>query len=610
VQDAQFKLWLQYEQQLLGSQWDAATSFNRAFNQLARVRYENYARFTSLIADLRNRRSQFSYPDVVLLAARNAETALMEPARPHGECYRTWLRGLAQLEAIGSPSLTAAYLCEFCRKLLMDGEVANSIEMCERGLYQLQFAPHDETYAELLMLLAASHCQIGLHEDGIRLCMRAEAVHVSLGFSQEFFRGANLNNCAYSLVLQQHDRQQSGAQVDQAACRSAVELATTALKVFESHSLKNSMTLALHTQARAHILLGEFEQAKVSLSRIETENVQTEFVKHAASVGRAWYFLATAAPACALSALDMAGESVRGCGNQAGIEWWDARAAVLAALGRWEEAFEAMRQCHAAVSGLDKSRGQSLAHAAQRRVEQVHSIALQFLTHDIRAPVSDIAALARIAMREPSPQSLQRIARQAETVLHMAARTIDYMRSSSAHEADFRSVDLMTILDDACEDTEAVASEKGVKLVREINGPAWIRGHSDLLRRSFTNVLTNAVRYSPPDRNVVIRLGSTRDSCTVQVIDCGIGFTTSRARALKEARRLSRQGHGLGLAFVTQTMLKHSATLRLLENTPTGAFVSIEFPSVNAPLEDETTATRGSPQFSSVESQVSGTSSR
>jgi signal transduction histidine kinase len=211
----------------------------------------------------------------------------------------------------------------------------------------------------------------------------------------------------------------------------------------------------------------------------------------------------------------------------------------------------------------------------------MNTASLQFLTHDIRMPVSNMAALARSAPTDHPQENLERISSLADEVLRMAGRSIDYMHASLAHEADFRPVDLMIVLDDACEDTQAVAAEKQLELVRQIEGPAWVLGDASLLRRCFTNLLSNAVRFSPPQGTITVRLVPDAGCWAVEVIDCGPGFKAAQSAAQPGIKRLSRQGYGLGLAFVSHTMIKHNATLRLLENEPHGARVCIVFMCVD-----------------------------
>jgi signal transduction histidine kinase len=140
------------------------------------------------------------------------------------------------------------------------------------------------------------------------------------------------------------------------------------------------------------------------------------------------------------------------------------------------------------------------------------------------------------------------------------------------------------VLDDACEDTEALGADKFVTLRRDLRGPAWVMGDQDLLRRAFANLLTNAIRFAPDDSavNVTLTPASSR-SWTVGIADLGPGFDPAQLNLLHAQTHPSSSGHGLGLAFVARAMSKHDATLAVLPNANRGALVQMQFHAAPAP---------------------------
>jgi signal transduction histidine kinase len=546
------------------------------------------AAFKAVLAALPDRASHWKHGTIVLAAARNVHSLADIQSGNAGDLIGAWELGLRDIDPAGLPSLLACYLTHFARVLLHEGRVAEGLDLCERGLDFLQFAPHERTQSQLAMLVPTAYGQLGLHDEAIRLHKRAEQLHVTLGFVKETFRASNLNNYAVAHVVIQRAQLRRTGQVDRSACEQAADLASVALDLVQRDGhpvVAEMLPRVLETLVRVYVLLGEIDRASGCFRRIDALlGASAPRAAQARSVvlGRAHLALALGQPSSALRHLEDARQAtLSGSFDYACVEWWEAHAATMQALGRWEDAYRSMEQCNHTMFRLAGLRAQAVAQAASRRVDRMNTAALQFLTHDIRMPVSNMAALARSAPAEQPQENLERISSLADEVLRMAGRSIDYMHASLAHEADFRPVDLMIVLDDACEDTQAVAAEKQLELVRRIEGPAWVLGDASLLRRCFTNLLSNAVRFSPPQGSITVRLVLDAGCWVVEIIDCGPGFKAAQSAAQPEVKRLSRQGYGLGLAFVSHTMIKHNATLRLLENEPHGARVCIVFMCVD-----------------------------
>lgn len=112
-----------------------------------------------------------------------------------------------------------------------------------------------------------------------------------------------------------------------------------------------------------------------------------------------------------------------------------------------------------------------------------------------------------------------------------------------------------------------------------------VHGDADELSRVFTNLLENAVRYTPADGHVTVRIISTGAAVRVAVSDTGPGIAAEHLPHLCErfyridsARARSDGGSGLGLAICKSITEAHGGSLRIESVVGQGATVTVELP--------------------------------
>jgi signal transduction histidine kinase len=158
---------------------------------------------------------------------------------------------------------------------------------------------------------------------------------------------------------------------------------------------------------------------------------------------------------------------------------------------------------------------------------------------------------------------------------------------SGAYRSAFRPVDLAAIVRDVRELYQAAADERQLRLVGEPSGAVEVFGDRELLAQALTNLLDNAVKYTPTGGTITIRLEQVGDKAQLSVADTGPGVPeTDRGRVLQRFTRLdqarSQPGAGLGLALVNAVTMQHHGRLLLGDNQP-GLIVTLELPA-SSPL--------------------------
>lgn len=209
-----------------------------------------------------------------------------------------------------------------------------------------------------------------------------------------------------------------------------------------------------------------------------------------------------------------------------------------------------------------------------RLAERQREETLRFISHDMRSPQASILALVEL-QADPTralepPVLLERIRHHAGRTLALADDFIQLARAESQH-LRFAEIDLATVLMDAADSLWALAQTRRVTVaVQTGNEEMMLYGEATLLMRAVSNLIDNAVKYSPPGGTVTVRAGRVRHDdgsdggLMVSVSDQGPGIAPDeQARLfqpfsrLQEEGRPVREGSGLGLLFVKTVVERH-----------------------------------------------------
>ncbi|HMO68948.1 MAG TPA: PAS domain-containing sensor histidine kinase, partial [Novosphingobium sp.] len=202
-----------------------------------------------------------------------------------------------------------------------------------------------------------------------------------------------------------------------------------------------------------------------------------------------------------------------------------------------------------------------------RRAEEDRRQMLEFLSHDMRAPQSAILGLAeeRAGTAAP-PDRLARIRGHARRTLKLAD---DFVQLSRLAEVplDLAEIELVALVEEAIDNAWFVAREKRIELVSQVpDDPVWVRADGQVLLRAIDNLLSNAIRYGPPDSRVTLGLERERAKASLIVADEGPGLPPGRRddpfrRFGPRDKGSGIGGAGLGLAFVQAAVARHGGTI-------------------------------------------------
>jgi len=211
------------------------------------------------------------------------------------------------------------------------------------------------------------------------------------------------------------------------------------------------------------------------------------------------------------------------------------------------------------------------------------------VAHDLRGPLTRLRTRleSMASERTPSREDLEECVVQADALLATFNALLRIARiESGAYRSAFAPTDLGRIARDVCELYHAAADERGITLECDAPIGALVIGDRELLAQALTNLLDNAVKYTPDGGRIEVRVATAPHAHTLRVADSGPGIPAGeRERMLERFTRLdgarSLPGNGLGLALVKAVAEQHDGRLTLGGRQP-GLVVELELPAADA----------------------------
>jgi len=218
----------------------------------------------------------------------------------------------------------------------------------------------------------------------------------------------------------------------------------------------------------------------------------------------------------------------------------------------------------------------------QKAVERERSQFLYHVTHELRTPLTNIRAYAETlsegvlkdeAMLRECYNVIvgetQRLSRLVEDILSLS------QMEAGAARLTMDDVNTARLVRQVVEDMQAQADDKGVELILSLPAKMpTIRGDKDRLAVLLTNLVGNAIKYTPSRGRVEVRAEDDGQRFRVEVRDTGIGIAPEDQPRVFEKfyrsadERVAQQpGTGLGLALAMEIARAHGGTIEL-SSTP------------------------------------------
>ena len=204
------------------------------------------------------------------------------------------------------------------------------------------------------------------------------------------------------------------------------------------------------------------------------------------------------------------------------------------------------------------------------------------IAHDLRSPLAVVHAQLERGLESSNDEQLRTIVKQAlshidKAMLAVAAllRLADVEYSPKSR--NFRQIDLSAICADLFEFYEPLAESKSIRMTLESHSPVLILGDGDLMREAVSNLIGNAIKFTPEHGSVSISVIQEDGVPVVRVRDSGIGVEPAERDKIFQRFYRTSSGHrvpgsGLGLSIAAAIANLHEFDLRFSENNPGAVF--------------------------------------
>jgi signal transduction histidine kinase len=244
-------------------------------------------------------------------------------------------------------------------------------------------------------------------------------------------------------------------------------------------------------------------------------------------------------------------------------------------MGRLSRALNAM------LEQIERAFGARAASEARaRRSEERMRRFIADASHELRTPLTSIRGFAELhrqgAVTDPAEMSelLARIEDEATRMGLLVEDLLQLARLDQERPLELAPVDLAGVVGSAVAAARAAQPERSVEVEMTDESDLIVTGDEPRLRQVVTNLLDNALAYSPPDTPVTVRLGPARreevDYVAIEVVDRGPGLTAEQSERVFErfyrvdaARSRAQGGTGLGLSIVAAIVRAHGGRVEV-----------------------------------------------
>ena len=211
------------------------------------------------------------------------------------------------------------------------------------------------------------------------------------------------------------------------------------------------------------------------------------------------------------------------------------------------------------------------------QLEQMRKDFIANVSHELRTPLTVICGYLETLLdnvEDVNPRWKRPLSQMQQQGERMQALLNDLLLLAKLEATDYPSdnqpVAIDALLQSIKGDAKALSGQRNQTITLDLESHAALKGSEAELRSAFSNLIFNAVKYTPDGGNIHIRWWADASGAHLSVQDSGVGIDSKHLPRLTErfyrvdsSRNASTGGTGLGLAIVKHVLLRHRARLEI-----------------------------------------------
>ncbi len=226
------------------------------------------------------------------------------------------------------------------------------------------------------------------------------------------------------------------------------------------------------------------------------------------------------------------------------------------------------------------------------QVEEMKNNFMKMMSHDLKTPLARIQGMADIALNDggglstPQRNAISTIKDSSLELSELITSILDLGRvENQGVKLRLTSKDINEVIKKAVKDCEYSAQKKNITLITELEPLFSIKIDEHLIKQAITNLIENAIKYSPENTKVLITSEEIDNEVVVQVSDQGIGIEDSEVDHVfdkfyrsKEVTNKDVKGSGLGLYLTKYFINLHKGDVAVESEIKKGSTFSMNLP--------------------------------
>ena len=227
-----------------------------------------------------------------------------------------------------------------------------------------------------------------------------------------------------------------------------------------------------------------------------------------------------------------------------------------------------------------------------QRVDTIRRDFVANVSHELKTPIGAIQLLAEaVGEAKDDPEAVVRFSGrmqdESERLTRLVQQIIDLSRlQNDTASDDLAVVKVAELIAEAAEHSQTEAERKGIGIAISMDKDLYVRGDRAQLHAAVSNLVENAVRYSPEGSKVTVSAIEDDEVVRIVIADRGVGISTEELDRIFErfyrvdpARARNTGGTGLGLSIVKHVAASHGGSVEVWSEPGSGSTFTLVLPA-------------------------------